>query len=349
MKIFKRCLLTALGASALYGATPQLQPGVDFLLNGQNEELVINNRILLKVNGKPISVLDVVKKMDLLFYRQFPQFATSSVAKFQFYLVNWKPLLFSTIDDQMILADAEEKQVEITDGDIREELEKLFGPNVVLNIDKLDLSYDEAWKLLKDELTVRRMNMMMVRSKAMNEIHPKKLRELYEKYLSENPGKEEWVYKIVTVRSHDEEKGREAAFSVAQLTVEEIEQSLSIVCEMYPEVQVMISEEYKRSSEAISESHKKIVESLTSKQTSEPVFQEQKGEKIFRIFCLLDKITSTPLPFNAVKDNLHHELFTKSITQHTKNYIEKLRERYGLTEKYLSQAIPEDFEPFALR
>src|SRR5262245_20569039 len=106
-------------------------------------DLLVKNRVLMKLNGKSITVMDVVRKMDLLFYRQFPDLAASSVARYQFYMAGWRTILEAVIDDQLILADAEEKKVEVTDGEVREELEQLFGPDTVLNLDKLGMSLDE--------------------------------------------------------------------------------------------------------------------------------------------------------------------------------------------------------------
>src|SRR6202034_4472157 len=41
------------------------------------QDIVIYNRILAKVNGKTISVIDVMKKMDLFLQRYYPNYAQS--------------------------------------------------------------------------------------------------------------------------------------------------------------------------------------------------------------------------------------------------------------------------------
>ena len=58
----------------------------DSLLLGaeQPAHVIVHNRILAKVNGKAISVVDIMKKMDILFYREYPQYTSSSQARFQF-------------------------------------------------------------------------------------------------------------------------------------------------------------------------------------------------------------------------------------------------------------------------
>ena len=56
---------------ALILFVPHLQAQHSFMF-GQEPKLQINNRILANVNGKPISVIDAMKKMDVIFFRQFP-------------------------------------------------------------------------------------------------------------------------------------------------------------------------------------------------------------------------------------------------------------------------------------
>ena len=127
--------------------------------------------------GKAISVMDVVRKMDLLFYRQYPDLASSAMARYQFYTSGWRSVLGAVIDDYLIVADAEEKEITVNDGEVREELEKMFGPDVVLNLDQLGMTLEEAFDLLKTELTVQRMTAIMVRSKAITDVHPLSVRK----------------------------------------------------------------------------------------------------------------------------------------------------------------------------
>ncbi|MBA3815063.1 MAG: SurA N-terminal domain-containing protein, partial [Parachlamydiaceae bacterium] len=116
--------------------TPLLLKADPFLFNTEQElQIVVNNRILAKVNGKAISVMDLMKKMDLLFYRQFPQYISSAQARYQFYQANWKHLLEEIIDKELILADAQDAKIPISAGDVRQEMEVLFGPNIISNLD----------------------------------------------------------------------------------------------------------------------------------------------------------------------------------------------------------------------
>src|SRR5580704_3365582 len=94
-------LLIQLGTFSLQGQNAPM-------LFGKGErKIVVNNRILAKVNGKAISVLDIMKKMDMLFYRQYPQYANNAEARQQFYSMYWKTALQECIDKELIMADAQ--------------------------------------------------------------------------------------------------------------------------------------------------------------------------------------------------------------------------------------------------
>src|SRR5262249_17801417 len=142
--------------------------------------IVVNNRILARINEKAISVVDLMKKLDVLFYREFPQYTSSKVARYQFYQANWKNVLQELIDKELILADAEENKLPISSGDVRQEMEQLFGPNIIANLDKVGLSFDDAWKIVQGDITIRRMMYMRVNAKAMRQVTPQDVWAAYE-------------------------------------------------------------------------------------------------------------------------------------------------------------------------
>src|SRR5665647_2210950 len=84
-------------------------------------KIFVNNRILARVNGKPISAYDVMKKMDIIFFKQFPEYMSSTEARFQFYTYNWAHELEEMVTKELILADAKESKVEVSGGDLRQE------------------------------------------------------------------------------------------------------------------------------------------------------------------------------------------------------------------------------------
>lgn len=317
-------------------------PSMDFAFD-QSENLVINNRILLKINGKPISVMDVVRKMDLLFYRQFPDLASSMMARYQFYMNAWRTVLGAVIDDHLIMADAEEKKVEINDGEVREELEILFGPDVVLNLDKMGMTLEEAFNLLKTELIVQRMTGMMVRSKSMTEVHPKRVRKRYEKVLAENPPQNYMVYQIVSIRGPEHEKvAQEAHRLISEQKVPFSEIATHLEDE---NIEISVSEEYRQAEQNLSLAYKAILETLSIGVTSTPV----SNKTVSRLFCLKEVEKVKPESFRNMEDELKKELSQEAFARYNQEYREKLRKHYGITDKYLRTLIPDKFQPFALR
>ncbi len=218
-------LLSLLCSSLCFGADPRLLG-----MPADNREIVINNRILVKVNGKPITVMDVVKKLDVVFYRQFSEYASSSQARFQFYSVNWKQVLNDLIDTELIMADAKECKIEITRGEVRKELEEQFGPQIMMNLDKVGISFDEAWRMIHDDLAIKQMLGLRVHMKARQRVSPSMVRTTYEKYKEANHRPTEWIYRVVTIRGEDRDKGQTAALQLRSLlqdktyTIEELAQ-----------------------------------------------------------------------------------------------------------------------------
>lgn len=346
LKTILSLILLDLAFSIGYAAPGAMTPGFEYSFDqSYPENLVINNRILLKINGKPITVMDVVRKMDLLFYRQYPDLASSQVARYQFYTNAWRSLLAATIDDQLIMADAEEKKVEVNDGEVREELEKLFGPDVVLNLDKMGLTLQEAFDLLKTELTVQRMTAIMVRSKAMPEVNPKNIRERYESFLKENPPQDFWVYQILSIRG----KGHETVAQELHRMMEEekipFEQVVSVFGKQDPQVEFTYSDEFIQKDKDLSLAYKAVLEALSAGSSSAPVFKKD----LSRIFCLKEVKKEEGGVFKEKEEELKADLLQEAMSRHNMAYRTKLREHYGLTEEYLNQVIPEDLHPFALK
>jgi hypothetical protein len=340
-KFFTLLSLFILSTPLLKAAPPELN---EFSLEqSYPENLVVNNRILLKINGKAVSVMDVVRKMDLLFYRQYPELVDSPVARYQFYMSGWRTVLGAVIDDSLIMADAEEKEVEVNDGEVREELEKLFGPNVVLNLDKLGMTLDEAFDLLKIELTVQRMTAIMVRNKAITAVHPTTVKERYAKILAENPPQNYWVYRILSIRGPDHERVAKEAYrllSEQQITFEEIASAIQ-----EEGVELSYSEEYNQNERDLSLSYKAILQTLALGNASAPL-STQKGS---RLFCLKEIGKTNPPSFKEVEEGLTRELTQDAMTRYHAEYRAKLRKQYGLTPQYLSHNIPDNLHPFALR
>lgn len=311
-------------------------------------KIAVQNAILAKVNGKTISVIDVKKKMDMIFHQHYPQLAESSGTRIQFYESSWRRVLMDLIDNELMLADAEEKEVKVTDGDIREVMEERFGPNIMQTLDKIGLTYEEAWKLIKNEITVQRMSWWFVHSKAASSVTPQDIRQAYRLYLQDHPGYTEWTYKVISIRADqpknvDIEKIYQTLIETHKAPDENALKTLAV-----PGVEISLSKEFATKTEDLSEIHKAALAPLSPNTYSKPSLQKSRSETktVYRIFYLIDKHEFPAPSFEALSLKLREDLTQKAALQESQEYLEKLRKRYGFEER---KTIPEDLHPFSLQ
>lgn len=356
---------TFLILSALFQTAVILAPvaiyakGDSVLLGGleQPMQITINNRILAKVHGKAISVIDVMKKMDMLFYKQFPQYTSSVEARFQFYQVQWKRTLQDLVDKELILADAEESKIQVTANETRKEMESQFGPNIILNLDKVGLTFDEAWHMVQGDLLLRRMITFRVNSKAFKIVTPQVIRTAYEQFAKENIRTPEWHYYVITIRDPDSTKAADAANLVHELLVndavslEELPNKLKSMGPVIAQsVKVNISEEYKHNEKSVSPANKEILVTLQQGSYSQPVAQKSRADKsiVFRIFSLKEMKEGGSVPFSEVERKLENQLLDKAIDKESELYLKKLRQHYNYSEIQSQDIVEESFQPFSL-
>ncbi len=311
----------------------------------------VQNRILAKVNGKPLTVVDVTKKMDLVFFREFAAYADSTEARMQFYQTNWRSFLEEMIDEQLILASAKELKVEATEGEIREEIEAIFGPDVIVNIDKANLTYTEVLEMVKNDMTVRRMVGSMVQAKASTAITPALTREAYEKYCKEHPQEKTWNYQVLSLRS----KNTLESLTASQMAEELLQQSditleklKSELTSRFPGITISLSDKLTRTPRTVSKSHLGTLQTLQEKQFSKPIDQSSASEGVYRIFHLDQCLPEQKIAFADIEGKLKTELLNDLMAEQSKAWRARLRERFGIDREYLDQMVPTGFQPFSL-
>ncbi|HSX03131.1 MAG TPA: hypothetical protein VLG76_00190 [Rhabdochlamydiaceae bacterium] len=316
--------------------------------------LMINNRILARVRGKAISVLDVVKRMDVFLARAYPEYANNQAARYQFFNNQWRTTLNQMIDNELMLADAEKLELKIPDADVREQLHERFGPNIMPTLERLGISYDEAWQMIYSENAVQRMTWYRIQSKAINGIGPQEVKEAYKKYCALNPPIESWKYQVLSIRSPDEKTGSELAQKASQdLRTGGVD--FKILGEKAKElldstIAYNVSEEYQVEGKNLSESHKSILTSLAIGSYSEPVKQVSRFDHsiVHRIFYLKDRQVTPTAPFEEKSEELYQNLIQQAMDREGKLYLSKVREKFNFEEKFLLD-IPDDFVPFTFR
>lgn len=351
-------LLAPILALGLQLTTTSLYAKGDAFMLGHESPagIFVNNRILARVNGKSVSVIDLMKKMDVLFYKQFPQYTSSVEARFQFYEYSWKHVLQEFIDKELILADAEEKKVPVSSGDVRQEMETLFGPNIIMNLDKIGLTFEEAWKMVQNDIKIRRMIYARANLKAIKQITPQDVRSAYDEYAKENIQPEKWVYSVISIRNSDLQHAAEAATFAYQYLSQEnepIEKLQSAIANgtFGETTKLTISETFNHDEKELSPAYKEVLTTLSSASYSKPIPQKSRSDNstVFRIFYLKEKIPGGVVSFNEVEAKLKETLMDEAINNATVEYLKKLRHHYHIKENCLTEMTSEDFKPFSLK
>jgi hypothetical protein len=317
------------------------------------EELIVYNRILAKVNAKTISVIDVMKRMNMFLQKHYPHLANSKAARYQFYSGQWRDYLSQMIDQELILADAEHLEIKVTDAEVREEVLNRFGPNTMPILDKMGLTYEEARSMIHDEMVVQRMMWFRVNSKALSSINSLDVKEAYKQYCAKNPELEEWQYQVLSIRSPQKEASEELAkraFNLLQsnLDLQTVSEKITTPEET---ITITLSPEVQADEKSISTSHKEVLKTLTENSFSSPIAQVSRVDNsvVYRIFHLKKHSKKTVKPFEKIADDLKEQLLQEAANKENAQYITKLRNRLGYDEKHMLEALPKEFQPFALR
>lgn len=353
----KKILFIVCTAIQCCGASLCSQAADPFMLaQEENAHIVVNNRILMKINDKALSVMDLMKKLDVLFYREFPQYTSSTVARFQFYQANWKPILQELIDKELILADAEENKLPVSSGDIRQEMEQLFGPNIIGNLDKIGLTFDDAWKIVQGDITIRRMMFHRVNSKAMREVTPQDVKVAYDEFVKTKIRPDEWTYRVISIRSKSQEEGALAANLAYTLLTEHNATLDTLAAELKKlphgdKSQTSISDEFHHADNEVSESYKNSLKELQNDSFSHPIAQKSRSDKstVFRIFYLKEHKIGGPVPFNEAEARIKDKLIEMASAKKSVEYLNKLRKHFNVHEDDIKEITAGDFQPFVLK
>jgi len=318
--------------------------------------IVINNRVLVNINNKPISLLDLTKKLDMIFYKEYPHYVSNPEARYEFYRQSWKPMLKDYVERELILEDAKKVQMAVSNGDVRMELEKLFGPNVIANLDKAGFTLDEASKMVREDILIRRMMFLKVYSKVEKQVTPAVLKEEYKKYIKEYVPQDEWTYQVITIKDPNPQKLEELAKSVHSLLVDKATplDQLSYRSKKLPEYtsfsNIRISEVFSHKQDEISSAYKKNLVSLRPGSFSEPVkYQREDSTILYRIFYVKDlKIDEYPR-FNQVAGKIKNRLSAQLSDVESEKYLSELKQEYSVSDDQIEEVLSDQFQPFILK
>jgi len=301
-------------------------------------EILVQNRVMAQVNGKPITALDVIKRMDFLFYRQFPEYMSSQSARYQYYEMNFEPILQELIDRELMRADAAEMKVEISPSDVRQELETTFGPDIISNLDKIGLRLEEAMAMLKDELLIRRVTMYKVNGKAFRNVGPMEIKKAYEEWLTTHTEPQKWRYRLFTLRGPSEEEGKKAAALVREailtgLDPETVRKEVIQEGLISPNITMTLSEVYTQPQEEVPDLLLPVLSKMEGPGVSEIFSQlsRKTGEVAVRLIVLEDKLSSLNPPLRDVEDRLKNDLLQRGAMAESQKYLSSLRDQYHVS------------------
>lgn len=347
--------------SIAYAHTAKMQPTRQSGMMGppENAEVIVLNRPLAKIHEKVISVMDVKKKMDLFIKENHPDLANIPVACYQYYSQNWRSVLQEMIHNELMIQEAEAIKLKISDGDVKEELMRRFGPNIFARFDELNLNYDSAKALVKADITVRNLGWFRVWGSVFQKVTPGLVKLSYDEFLLENKPKDMLTYQMVTL--HNEEKttpetvlnqiAKDAHKMLRRDEVNVLEETIATVQEKLPTTASFnISKEYCVNADKLSEKHRMILADLPAKTFSEPQKEVNKKDNmpIYRMFYMKDREKIDPPPLSEVFNKLQNELYQENGDQMQAAYYERLRKNYCCEHLVVANMFPEDYQPFLL-
>ena len=312
--------------------------------------IVVENRVLATVRDQIVTVFDVVKKMDMIFYQQFPQYRSTPEARYEFYRANWKRIFQELVDRQLILSMAEEKHFEVTNGDIREELEDTFGPHAMMNLYEGGLSLHEVEEMMRADILLRRALSFYVHSPVLAAVTPSVLRAAYRKLAEELKGKYGWIWRTVTVKGVHGNCSEEIAkrmWNVLQTEGRTVEEAAAVLGKEY---EVVASQPFHSEKSQVASNVCAVLEGLQLKTFSEPQPFTSRSDprQGWRCYIIDEKVAVPVPPFEELESTLRQEIASPVIARRTVEFFEDLRKEYGV-KNLLSLEELQALDPFHLK
>lgn len=324
---------------------------------GARRRITINNRVLASVNGKVISVVDVKKKMDMILYQNYPQYMDVPEAKYEFYTSHWKEVLNDLIDRELMIADSEEKGFPISSGDVREELEEIFGPDVMLNLDNAGLTLDEAWGIVKADIIIRRMLYYQVRMRITPQITPSEIRKAYDERIKSIGMQKECVWRCLTVKSNDTAAATAYAEKLKglladeQISLDTLQEELEKRGIADPQMQLLISQPFRQKQAELSSALQELLLTMQEGTYSKPQLQSTRSDPkpVVRVYYVQELKAEKIPSLQEMEPELREEITQELTTKKTAIYLDDLRRHFHLSKEQIEKELPVNFQPFVMK
>lgn len=314
-----------------------------------HREISAEMRPLVRVRDSVITVVDVMKKMDLVFYQQYPQFRTSTEKRLEFYQNSWRQALQDLVERKVIMVFADENKMEVGHGDIREEMEVTFGPNVLLKLYEAGVSSDDAYDMIRQDVMMRRILQFYVRMPAIATITPQKIKARFlEKYSNTTKG-DKLSWQILSVRAPDAINAKKhllqiiESLNAKEMTVGEAKKSL-------PEgLELLQSPLYVTEVEQLAPSMKTTLEAATFNVWTMPYpgKESKKDWAKWSSYLVTSRTPGDKVPMSLVENEIVEELMLPLFDEKRKSFMDGLIQKFDVSY-CLSQKEMDDFHPFRI-
>ncbi len=345
-----------IGCSTLAVGLASVSCGGLYAQDVSRSKVIIHNRILTTVNDKTITTLDVVKQLDLLLYRNYPELRGQPEGRLQFYQAFWMRVLKDMIDKELVLADAQEKQFDVTTGDVREEMEELFGPDVIKNVHAAGLTVSDAQKMIRSDIILRRMLYFRVKSRAYSSVSPQDIEKAYNKLTQDTEGRKQISWRAVSFKSGDEVQAKQVAFKAYQLfksgdaNPENIKQELQkrgVLLADGGRTSVVVSSVFTNYPSELSDEMAAHIMSVDAGGYAEPMFQIGRNDPTptWKVYLVIDKKAGDLPSLSDLEPKIREELTQEKIEVLSDQYITNLRAHFGIDFKELEREL-RGYQPF---
>ena len=353
MKYFSILASLLLTSNLTYGDFSQYPT-----IQEQPKTIHFHNRPLIKINGKTISLVDVVKKLDMQLLKNAPHVLSDLPSKHHYYSTNWRMAFNELIEQEMIKLDSEQLKFSISEADIRTELDSTIGLNLISKLDSIGITLEEAKQMVESEMMVRQMLWMKAYSKALQTVTPEIIKNTYAEVVKKDllKQKEVWCYQVLTIKAKNPDKEKEVAQKAYTLLnssdsiMTNVVDVLKTQLQSQQDFEVSISKDITVDSHSVSASHHEILTALKENEYSQPIFQTVRNSKegVHKIYHLKNHTVESPQTFEQIAPNIKDKLIQMAADKEKTIYIESLKQKFFVTDAEVNDVAPKDYDPFIL-
>lgn len=324
---------------------------------GQTEDsrtIRMNNRPLVSFHGKVITLFDVVQDMDKRMEENSPESLLTTMGRMQFYEKHWKEALELMIQRILVIKEAEELGIQISDAQLYEEVDTQFGPNVIQTLNEKGMTLEEAKRKAYEDIVINYMHWIRIYQKAFQNVSPEKLEIAYGNYLKQNPPIETYSYQIVSIRSPKdpyEEIAAKIAPFISNTNISDVEGLVAkLQSGLKNQTTIQVSKPFNVNASQMSTEHLSILSNLVKNTCSQPILQNSRQDStpVMRIFYLLDHQKQDIPSFDQLESMLKNELTSQEIAKAQNEYFTKLKKRYRCDRDDFYHMIPDNYQPFSI-